>query len=773
MSDEKKSDVLDTPDPEGEALPKDPEEAVSTPEPDIPPDTFPESSTTDQNIIDTAPAETVQEQDVIELESNEEQAEEMPEDDLPSEEDEDLPLPADDETDPQEGDSEAGPEPIDEQESLEKENQTDDELDAEETIEGTTEDKPNPEEEDSPPLSADDETALEKDDFEEEPADDGLESVEMDGQGEDESQATDDTIDTPEGDTETEPETLEEEQTDDDQPEPSETQEQAEDEPQATDDTTDTQEGDTETEPETADEEQTDDDQPEPSETQEHAEDEPQSTDDTIDTQEGDAGTESESVDEEQTDDDQPEPSETQEQAEDEPQSTDDTIDTQEGDAETESETVEEEQSNDNQPEPSEIEEQAEDEPQSTDDTIDTPEGDTETEPETLEEEQTDDDQPEPSETQEQAEDELGTEENGEGESQRTDNDADTQEDAPEEESEPVNEVQATAEDQPPPELAGDTDTQNDDVAEGPGKNKAPDEELHKPHSETQHTTIKEKSKKEQVIQFAKWGAIIGIPLLTAVLLFIFKPAFITSLFLKPELPLHTPETAAIQWTAEELEMINIVGQTLTETEKVWSTIFTEKGGLYRKPDFTIFTNKIDAVCIRKTEDGQIIDEAFMGSFYCPQERRIYIDLALQRDLKNRLDIPGDFAQAYVVAHEIGHHVQNLAGISEQIPAARLELKEKEFEKVIQRMELQADCFAGIWARHTAKEEYNVNPDEFADTLNGVSQYAQAHFKERATGVVMPDQFTHAPLRVRLRWFSVGFDKGTFDACDTFTTQEL
>ncbi len=261
-----------------------------------------------------------------------------------------------------------------------------------------------------------------------------------------------------------------------------------------------------------------------------------------------------------------------------------------------------------------------------------------------------------------------------------------------------------------------------------------------------------------------------------AVLLYL-KPNILTNIFNKPEQLVHTPKTAAIQWTAEELEMINIVGQTLAETEKIWNKIFTEKGGIYKKPDFTIYTDRISSVCVDSEaevpETEKIIEKSSIGTFYCPEEKRIYIDLSLHRDLKNRLDIPGDFAQGYIVAHEIGHHVQNLAGISEQIPAARLTLGEKAFDMVLQRMELQVDCFAGIWARHTADQLYNTSREEFADALNAVTHYSREHLKQKKVNDTMPDPFTHSSSRLRLRWFTIGYDKGTFDACDTFTIMEL
>jgi predicted metalloprotease len=281
----------------------------------------------------------------------------------------------------------------------------------------------------------------------------------------------------------------------------------------------------------------------------------------------------------------------------------------------------------------------------------------------------------------------------------------------------------------------------------------------------------------KKYFKILKWAAIALIPIVAVAVLFYLKPDILTKSSNKPEKLIHTPKTAAIQWTAVELEMINVVGQTLAETEKIWNNIFTKKGGIYKKPDFTIYTERISSVCIDNSADPpepeKIIEKSSIGTFYCPEERRIYIDLSLHLDLKNRLDIPGDFAQGYIVAHEIGHHVQNLAGISEQIPAARLALGKKEFDMVLQRMELQADCFAGIWAKHTTGKSYNTSQEEFVDALSAVSHYSREHLKQKRADETMPDPFNHSSSRLRLRWFTMGYDKGTFDACDTFTTMEL
>ncbi len=318
---------------------------------------------------------------------------------------------------------------------------------------------------------------------------------------------------------------------------------------------------------------------------------------------------------------------------------------------------------------------------------------------------------------------------------------------------------------------AEDTDEEQETEDEDQEDSPSEDEGEESLEEQSQDKNETNDAGKKKVTQLLKWAGIILLPLLAAGTLFVVKPTIITNLFNTSE-QIDIPQTTATQWTAEELEMVNIVGLTLTETEKIWNKIFAEKGGVYKNPDFTIFTNRIRTP--RNEKESESESEQFsLGTFYCLEEQRIYIDLSLHRDLKNRLDIPGDFAQGYIVAHEIGHHVQNLIGISEQVPAARLQLTNKEFAMVLQRIELQADCFAGIWAKHTAKQNYNVEPEEFADALNAVTHFSREHLRQKEGDDLMPDPFTHGSSRLRLRWFTIGYNKGTLDDCDTFTTIDL
>jgi len=217
--------------------------------------------------------------------------------------------------------------------------------------------------------------------------------------------------------------------------------------------------------------------------------------------------------------------------------------------------------------------------------------------------------------------------------------------------------------------------------------------------------------------------------------------------------------------TAEEQQLADFISVVLADTEDTWNTIFTEKGGKYREPKLVLFTGQVQSAC------GYA--QAAMGPFYCPGDQQVYIDLAFYKDLKNQLDAPGDFAQAYVVAHEIGHHVQKLIGISDQVNQARQQLSKKDFNKVSVKLELQADCFAGIWANHADRVRNVVEPGDINEALNAASHIGDDRLQKQSRGYVTPDSFTHGSSAQRVKWFKVGYQKGTLEACDTFSTRRL
>lgn len=217
--------------------------------------------------------------------------------------------------------------------------------------------------------------------------------------------------------------------------------------------------------------------------------------------------------------------------------------------------------------------------------------------------------------------------------------------------------------------------------------------------------------------------------------------------------------------TAEEKQLADFISVVLADTEDTWNQIFTEKGGTYREPKLVLFTEKIEPAC------G--LAQAATGPFYCPSNQHVYIDLSFYQDLKNQLDAPGDFAQAYVIAHEIGHHVQKLTGISNKVHQAQQQLSKREYNKVLVKLELQADCFAGIWAHHADRIRNIVEPGDIDEALNAASQIGDDLLQEQARGYVPPDSFTHGSSTQRVRWFKAGYTAGILEACDTFSSWSL
>ena len=224
-------------------------------------------------------------------------------------------------------------------------------------------------------------------------------------------------------------------------------------------------------------------------------------------------------------------------------------------------------------------------------------------------------------------------------------------------------------------------------------------------------------------------------------------------------------QTQTVEYSVEEQELADFISVVLADTEDTWNKIFTEKGGTYKEPTLVLFTGQVESAC------G--FAQAATGPFYCPADQKVYIDLAFYQDLKNQLDAPGDFAQAYVVAHEIGHHVQKLIGISDKVHQARQQLSTKEFNKVSVKLELQADCFAGIWANHADRVRNIVEPGDIAEALNAASKIGDDRLQQQSQGYVTPDSFTHGSSAQRVRWFKKGYQSGTLETCDTFTYGNL
>ena len=203
------------------------------------------------------------------------------------------------------------------------------------------------------------------------------------------------------------------------------------------------------------------------------------------------------------------------------------------------------------------------------------------------------------------------------------------------------------------------------------------------------------------------------------------------------------------------------VSKVLGSTEDVWTKIFTDMGRQYEKPRLVLFTGY--------TQSGCGTAQSAMGPFYCPADHKVYIDLAFYQDMKNKLGAPGDFAQAYVVAHEVVHHVQNLLGIADQVQQARAQASDVESNGLSVKMELQADCFAGIWSTEANAEKHILQQGDIEEALNAASQIGDDHLQKQSRGYAVPDSFTHGTSAQRVKWFKAGVAAQSLKDCDTFS----
>ena len=217
---------------------------------------------------------------------------------------------------------------------------------------------------------------------------------------------------------------------------------------------------------------------------------------------------------------------------------------------------------------------------------------------------------------------------------------------------------------------------------------------------------------------------------------------------------------APLRQTAEEKELVDFISVILADTEETWSTLFRQKGKTYQEPRLVLFRDAVKSAC-------GMADSA-MGPFYCPGDHQVYIDLGFYDQLKNRFKAPGDFAQAYVLAHEIGHHVQTLLGISSNVHTAQSRLSKAEGNRLSVRQELQADCLAGVWANHANSTRQLLEAGDIEEGLAAASAIGDDTLQKQSQGHVSPDSFTHGSAEQRVRWFKKGFDSGDMDDCDTF-----
>ncbi len=212
-------------------------------------------------------------------------------------------------------------------------------------------------------------------------------------------------------------------------------------------------------------------------------------------------------------------------------------------------------------------------------------------------------------------------------------------------------------------------------------------------------------------------------------------------------------------------ESARFVSKVLASTEDVWTETFRQNGQRYEAPKLVLFTGATPTAC----GTGQTA----MGPFYCPGDHKVYIDLAFYRELKERFHAPGEFAQAYVVAHEVGHHIQNLLGIADKVHRARQQAGKAEGNALSVRMELQADCLAGVWGKRTDTMKKVLEPGDLEAALTAATAIGDDRLQQQAQGRIVPESFTHGTSEQRVRWFKRGFDSGDMNQCNTFKAANL
>jgi predicted metalloprotease len=214
----------------------------------------------------------------------------------------------------------------------------------------------------------------------------------------------------------------------------------------------------------------------------------------------------------------------------------------------------------------------------------------------------------------------------------------------------------------------------------------------------------------------------------------------------------------------EEEELKQFVSVVLAKSEDVWNDVFRQNGRQYREPTLVLFTDQVQSAC------GMA--GAAVGPFYCPGDEKVYIDLAFYEELRRRFNAPGDFAQAYVIAHEVGHHVQNLLGISDRVDALQRRVDKVEANRLSVRLELQADFFAGLFARYVQNQGV-LEAGDIEEALGAASAIGDDKIQRQTTGYIVPDSFTHGTSEQRLRWFKRGYDTGDIRQGDTFSATSL
>lgn len=220
------------------------------------------------------------------------------------------------------------------------------------------------------------------------------------------------------------------------------------------------------------------------------------------------------------------------------------------------------------------------------------------------------------------------------------------------------------------------------------------------------------------------------------------------------------PESNRTQTSGASDRMAEFVSVVLADTEDTWNSLFRQMGANYVEPKLVLYSNAVESAC------GYA--RSAVGPFYCPRDQKVYIDLSFYRDLKYKYNAPGDFAQAYVIAHEVGHHVQNLMGISGKVQALQRQVDAREANQLSVRLELQADCFAGVWANHANRSRQVLEAGDVEEALNAASSIGDDRLQSQAKGYVVPDSFTHGSSAQRAKWFRQGIQTGDPAQCNTF-----
>jgi predicted metalloprotease len=260
-------------------------------------------------------------------------------------------------------------------------------------------------------------------------------------------------------------------------------------------------------------------------------------------------------------------------------------------------------------------------------------------------------------------------------------------------------------------------------------------------------------------------GGVGTIVIVLAAMYFGIDPSFLIEGMQSASTPASSSGTRP---SAEDLKndpLADMVAVVMGDTEDVWNQIFASMGRRYEEPTLVMFTGATRSAC------G--MGQAAMGPFYCPADRNAYIDLGFYDDMRNRYRAPGDFAQAYVIAHEVGHHVQNLLGISAEVRRAQQSLSKAEGNRLSVKLELQADCLAGVWANRADRARGIIETGDVDEALNAASAIGDDRLQKQSRGTVVPESFTHGTSAQRQRWFKAGLQSGDPDSCDTFSAATL